>query len=115
MMPFRNNENARGWLDAKNAIGGNMPHNWTSAELVNLIRDIFVREEGDTLILGSGVPGQWLVPGARFGVENMPTDLGPVSYTVTVGECRELKLEYHGPDSYRLDLEQNEYNVERGN
>jgi hypothetical protein len=108
MLPFGNSGAARGWLDRASAEGGNMPHNWTSAELVNLIRDLFVREEGDGLALGSGVPKQWLTPGARFGVENMPTNLGPVSYIVTVADDGTVNLDYKGPEKYRLDLTHNE-------
>lgn len=113
-MPFSNGGAARGWLDPADAAGGNMPHNWTSAELVNLIRDIFVREEGGAIVLGTGVPDKWLVPGARFGVENMPTDFGPVSYTATVGGEGAVRLDYRGPDNYRLDLERKENTRNRG-
>lgn len=100
-MPFRSDIGCRGWLNRKTALGGNMPHNWTSAEMVNLIRDIFVVEEGDTLILGKGVPPEWSKPGSRFGVTNMPTDFGPVTYTVIVDRSGKVFLNYKGSENYR--------------
>jgi len=100
-LPFRNDAGARGWLRKDTAVGGNMPHNWTSAEMLALLRTLFVHEEGDMLVLGLGVPASWLVPGAKFGVTDLPTELGPVSYTVTVSANGEPQLEYSGPKNYR--------------
>ena len=100
-LPFRNGENKRGWLSDE-ALGGNMPHNWTSAEMVNLLRDMFVAEENGVLLLGKGVPKAWLQPGCAFGVTDMPTDFGIVSYHVAIDENGAANLEYHGPDNYRI-------------
>jgi hypothetical protein len=71
--------------------------------MLALLRTIFVLEEGETLVLGAGVPQVWLAPGSQFGVERLPTRLGPVSYTITVGAdgTPELSL-YDGPSHYRL-------------
>jgi hypothetical protein len=78
-----------------------MPHLWTAAEMITLIRDVYVREENGGLVLGTGVPAGWLQPGSRFGVQNMPTDLGPVTYAATVGEDGAVELEYEGPEGWR--------------
>jgi hypothetical protein len=102
-LPFRNDIGRRGWLGA-NARGGNMPHNWTSAELINLIRDIFVCEQGSTLALGRGVPKAWFAPGNRFGVTNLPTAFGPVSYEVRVTENGHIDLSYTGPEFYTTEF-----------
>ncbi len=102
-LPFANNHGARGWLQTSRALGGNMPHNWTSGEMLAMLRTIFVREEGDHLVLGSGVPDAWLKPGNRYGVQNMPTEFGVVSYTVTVDENGVPNLEYAGPQNYQTD------------
>ena len=40
-----------------------MPHNWTTAELLAAMRDLLVREDGDGLVIGSGVPRAWLPEG----------------------------------------------------
>jgi hypothetical protein len=39
---------------------GDGQHVWASAEWVSLIRNWFVREERDHLVLGSGLPGEWI-------------------------------------------------------
>ena len=102
-LPFRNAVGRRGWL-AADARGGNMPHNWTSGELINLIRDIFVREQGSSLVLGCGVPRAWLAPGSRFGVTNLPTAFGPVSYEVRVADNGRIDISYTGPEFYTTDF-----------
>jgi hypothetical protein len=105
-LPYRNDPGARGWLDRQHAYGGNMPHNWTSAEMLCCLRSVFVREEGEGLALGLGVPGSWLKPGSRFGVRRVPTERGPVSYTVTVDAAGAPQLEYDGPPGARLAVNQ---------
>ncbi len=81
-----------------------MPHNWTSAEMLCCLRSLFVKEDGDALLLGLGVPPSWLKPGSRFGVRDMPTDHGPVSYTVTVDASGAPQLEDNGPPGARLAM-----------
>jgi hypothetical protein len=100
-LPFGNGEGRRGWLDPKTAEAGTMPHNWTTAEMIALIRTIFVTEENGELVLGKGVPKGWLKPGSRFGIRDMPTDLGKVSYTVTCGPDGKPTVDYLGPRPYR--------------
>lgn len=64
----------RGWDDVKCVT----PHGWTAAELFLLLRDCLIREDGEALVIGSGVPESW--QSEDFAVENMPTYLGPVSF-----------------------------------
>lgn len=101
-LPFANGPNARGWLRPDRAVGGNMPHNWTGAEVLALLRDVFVRETNEGLVLGDGVPAGWLRPGATFGVERLPTSQGPVTYTARVAADGTVGLEYLGPTPYRV-------------
>jgi hypothetical protein len=100
-LPFGNNAGACGWLSSQDALGGNMPHNWTSAEIIALLRTIFVHEDGDILLLGAGVPPGWFAPGSRFGVCNMPTRFGMVSYTVNVDADGKPGLDYEGAKNFR--------------
>ncbi|MBD3319816.1 MAG: hypothetical protein GF350_01840 [Chitinivibrionales bacterium] len=104
---FRNDLGCRGFLSRTDALGGNMPHNWTNAELINLIRDIFVCDHDERLVLGPGVPDSWLKPGAQFGVSNMPTRFGKISYTVSVDTKGTLDLDYKGPDNYECAFVKN--------
>ena len=99
-LPYKNTAGMRGWLQPDRTKSGNMPHLWTGAEMIALIREMFVREENGGLVLGTGVPAVWLRPGSRFGVQNMPTDFGPVTYTVTVEWDGETWLQYSGPERY---------------
>jgi hypothetical protein len=58
---------------------GDMPHNWASAELIRLVRNLLVLERGDELHLLEGLPRTWLAPGARTALTGVATDFGPVS------------------------------------
>lgn len=105
MLPFGTGKYGRGWLQ-KGAHGANMPHNWTASEALLLLRDMFVREDGDRLSLCSGVPKSWLKPGARFGAENLPTGLGRVSFECAVDEDGNVNITFDegGEIPYQLDL-----------
>jgi len=59
-------------------IVGDMPHNWASAELIRLVRDLIVLERGDELHLLQGLPRAWLEPDAMLRFEGVETDFGPV-------------------------------------
>jgi hypothetical protein len=61
---------------------GDGQHVWASAEWVMMMRSLFVREEADRLVVGSGLVPEWLEPG-----ENKPLRFGPTATpwgTVTV-------------------------------
>jgi hypothetical protein len=61
---------------------GDGQHLWAAAEWVLMMRSIFVREEGDGLVLGSGLPPEWLTPGRRLCFGPTPTPFGPVTVKV---------------------------------
>jgi hypothetical protein len=42
---------------------GDGQHGWAAAEWVMMIRNLFVREEGDSLVIGSGILPQWITSG----------------------------------------------------
>ena len=50
------------------------------------LRYLFVREEGDKLLLGQAVPRQWLQAGQRCGIERTATYFGPASVIFSVGD-----------------------------
>jgi hypothetical protein len=58
---------------------GDMPHNWASAEFIQLVRNLLVAERGDGLDLLFGLPSEWCRHGARFRIEKTPTRFGPVT------------------------------------
>jgi hypothetical protein len=46
---------------------GDGQHIWAAAEWLMFLRNLFVREEMDTLVIGAGVRPEWLQAGAEFG------------------------------------------------
>jgi hypothetical protein len=74
-----------GWeLGNGRRVGMNMtPNGWWAAELVTLLRNMLVREEGDELVLLSAVPPAWLRGSRPLSVRGAPTLAGPVSFTLT--------------------------------
>jgi hypothetical protein len=56
------------------------------AKFVNRVRDLLVREEGDTLWLAAGTPRRWLAPGETIKVREGPSYFGPVSYRLEAHE-----------------------------
>ncbi|MFD1216573.1 hypothetical protein [Microbulbifer celer] len=68
---------------------GDGQHAWAAAEWVTMQRNCFVREEGDVLILASGLPEEWLRDSnaqepIQFGPA--PTHFGPISIEITPGK-----------------------------
>jgi hypothetical protein len=60
------------------------------------LRQIFVREQGDSLLLGQAVPREWLTPGQQCGIERAATYFGPVSVVYSGGE-NEITAQVAGP------------------
>jgi len=58
---------------------GDGHHVWASAEWVVLVRNCFVREEGNSLILCSGIPARWLSAGEAISFGPSPTAFGTLS------------------------------------
>lgn len=69
-------QRTRGWDHIRYVT----PHGWTAAELLLLLRDCLLYEQGDTLVLGAGVPPSWLSGPAAFGISHAPSHFGEVSW-----------------------------------
>lgn len=61
---------------------GDGQHVWAAAEWLLMLRQCFVREEGQHLILGGGVVREWLEQGADIGFGPAPTSFGAVSISI---------------------------------
>ena len=61
---------------------GDGQHVWAAAEWVLMIRNCFLREEGRTLILGSGLRAAWLDTPGELAFGPAPTTFGPVTVTL---------------------------------
>ena len=58
------------------------------ANAAGWLRYLFVREEGDALLIGQAVPREWLRPGQHCGIERTATYFGPASVLYTGGRGR---------------------------
>jgi hypothetical protein len=71
---------------------GDGQHVWAAAEWLMMMRNLFVREEGDTLILGAGIRPEWLARGQAFGIEGTLTAAGRVAVRVEPVSADEAHL-----------------------
>lgn len=62
---------------------GDGQHGWAAAEWVLMIRNMFVREEGEGLILGSGLSPEWLKGNTTIRFGPTPTPHGPLSLEIS--------------------------------
>ncbi len=62
------------------AICGDMPHNWASAEFIRLVRSLLILERGDELHLFEGLPPSWIQPGKSLRARGVATEFGPISF-----------------------------------
>jgi hypothetical protein len=60
------------------------------------LRYLFVREEGDTLLVGQAIPREWLKPGQQCGLENTATFFGNTSILYR-GASGHITAELRGP------------------
>lgn len=61
---------------------GDGQHGWAAAEWVQMVRSIFVREEGRALILGSGIFPRWIQSGEELAFGPTPTPFGDVGLRI---------------------------------
>jgi hypothetical protein len=88
---------------------GDGQHGWAAAEWIMLIRNLFVREEGRKLIIGSGILPEWLADGEPIGFGPTLTSFGfvtvafdPRSKLLTVK--RSLVTGDAAPEAMRISL-----------
>lgn len=62
---------------------GDGQHGWAAAEWILMIRNLFVREEGDALLLGSGLFPRWLEQQGEVAFGPTPTPWGPIHVRFT--------------------------------
>jgi hypothetical protein len=79
---------------------GDGHHVWASAEWVLMVRNCFVREEDDALILGAGIPPRWMTADCNVSFGPAPTAFGNVSITIAADSRDQFvvfwKAEWHG-------------------
>lgn len=73
---------------------GDGNHIWAAAEWVLMIRNLFLREEGDRLYIATGILPEWLTGNDPITFGPGPTSFGDVSVSVIPGEGQiEVKWE----------------------
>lgn len=75
---------------------GDGHHVWAAAEWVLMIRNCFVREEGDRLILCAGVPQRWLDQDKPIRFGPAPTSFGTLSLSIMPASGRAPRVEWRG-------------------
>ena len=71
---------------------GDGQHAWAAAEWLMMIRNAFVREEADRLVVGSGLWPEWLEQGANLRFGPAPTAFGPFTVQVEIaGETASIE------------------------
>lgn len=79
---------------------GDGEHGWAAADWILMIRNLFVREEGEQrLILGSGLPEEWLSPGTSLSLGPTGTRFGPVTVELSVGE-EAIEISFESDPAY---------------
>jgi len=58
---------------------GDGQHGWAAAEWIMMIRNLFVREEGQKIVIGSGIFPRWLKEGNQISFGPTPTPAGRIS------------------------------------
>ena len=75
---------------------GDGQHVWAAAEWVLMVRNCFVREEGERLILGAGIAPRWLVPGSPLTFGPAPTTFGPLTLTIKTETQHRMQVSWQG-------------------
>ncbi len=79
----------------KGGCMGDGQHAWAAAEWIMMIRNCFVREEENRLILCSGIPKEWLDKQQTMSFGPTPTEFGDIQIIITfAGE--KPKVEWKG-------------------
>ena len=74
---------------------GDGQHVWAAAEWVLMIRNCFVREEGNQLILCSGIPRIWLEKNETISFGPAPTTFGDIQISIKP-QGQNILVEWHG-------------------
>jgi len=85
---------------------GDMPHGWIAGDFLRAFLDLFAYPQGQTLVVGAGVPEAWLAPGARLSTPTLRTPWGSFSLKAR-GERRQVVCRISGdtpPGGVRLTM-----------
>ena len=73
---------------------GDMPHTWVGSGAILSIVSLFAYEQGEQIILGAGIPSDWLDSEDPVGIQNLVTRFGVLSYQLNrSGDDLHLRIE----------------------
>jgi hypothetical protein len=75
---------------------GDGQHVWAAAEWLMMLRNLFVREEAASLVIGSGLRAEWLAQRTPMSIERTLTPAGSVSIHLSPEGSDEWKLHIDG-------------------
>lgn len=78
-----------------------LPHTYSNTQQLRLLRNMLLREDGDTLWLGQAIPRDWLAPGKRVAVNDAPTTFGLVSYSLEPNADGSMQVKLSPPNRNR--------------
>ncbi len=63
---------------------GDLPHTWVGSDFLKAVRNLCVHERGRdrALVIGAGLPREWVETPEGVRVANLATEFGPVSFTL---------------------------------
>jgi hypothetical protein len=64
------------------ANAGTLPHLYSCTQQLRLLRNMLLREDGDSLLIGTGIPRAWLAHGKKVEVTKAHTAFGEVSFGI---------------------------------
>jgi hypothetical protein len=88
------------WPEAihPHTLGGCMGdghHVWAAAEWLLMLRNCFVREEGERLVLCAGIPPRWLQQEKPIRFGPAPTCFGTISIEIQPNPGRDPQVQWH--------------------
>ena len=84
---------------------GDAPHGWVGSDFLRSVRNLFVYETAESLVVGAGIKPQWLEQGVK--VVNLPTHFGPLTFSArrqTVEGKTMTNYEVDGPITAPVEL-----------
>ncbi|MDD5644714.1 MAG: hypothetical protein PHO00_04640 [bacterium] len=77
-MPAKKNK--KGKWEIADGIIGDVPHGWSAAFYILLLRNMIIREEAGRIVLFSAAPESWFEDGKYIKIKDAPTHFGKISF-----------------------------------
>lgn len=83
---------------------GDGQHGWAAAEWVMMIRNIFVFEEKERLVIGRGIRAEWLQTGEKIAFGPTSTPFGKITVLIRTNDGIEVSLKADWYDTKRPEI-----------